>query len=236
MKHCRKTLITVFMVMMLTLIGVPVMAKDYVVSKAKNSEIHLSLESKITATLYPDKDRSGLGYYIGSTYDSYGMNGKTAVKVTAKSDNSRVATVKAKKLDGNWYIYATLKKPGTTNVTVKVNGKSYKTKLIVKKYVNPVSSIKVGKTIIKGSRFNKKTVYNLKYSKFANKKSTITVRLKKGWKLKWDVEYVKKGWQKNSNIKNGAALKIDGGKGFFISFTAQNTKTGQEEYVVVFFK
>ena len=46
-------------------------------------------------------------------------------------------------------------KAGTTTITVKTERETYKCTFTVYKYVNPVSSAKVGKLTIKGTAFKK---------------------------------------------------------------------------------
>lgn len=49
------------------------------------------------------------------------------------------------------------------------------------KYKNPISSLKLGSTTIKGSKFDKKDCITLSYKKYANKNLKIKVVPKKGW-------------------------------------------------------
>lgn len=63
----------------------------------------------------------------------------------------------------------------------------------------------------------------------------ISFNLKKGWKLQ-SVEYAKKTWQKSEEIKNGGRVPVSGGAGFGVTADVKNTKTGQMETVVVYFK
>lgn len=242
MKRVMKTMATALIALMLMLAAVPVMAKDYAVTEDKR--VQLYLPEKATATSYPDRghlgkeypERGRYTYFLGNLYSSDGEPIKN-IKITAKSSNNKVATVKLEKdNDGTAFISVEPKKAGVTTIKVTVNGKIYQTKYTVKKYINPVSSIKVGKTNIKGASFNKTGVYTLKYSQYANKKMNVKINLKKGWKLQWGVEYAQKSWAKYDGIKNGAALKISGGKGFVINAMVKNTKTGQEEEVAVYFK
>lgn len=75
----------------------------------------------------------------------------------------------------------------------------------------------------------------MKYAKYANKKSAIKLKLKKGWKL-ISVDYGKKNWQKGENFKNGAKIKVTGGAGFVVLAYVMNTATGQTELIVINFK
>ena len=152
----------------------------------------------------------------------------SGAKATVKSDNTKVVTARFVKNE----LLVTLKKPGTANLKVKVGKKTYTSKVIVKTYENPLTSVKVGKTTIKGSTFNKNNIANIKYSKFANKKTAIKFNAKKGWKITV-VAYGEKKWQQLPNIKNGTSVKVKGGRGFKFFALAENRKTGQTESVVV---
>ena len=97
-----------------------------------------------------------------------------------ESSNTKVATVKIK----DNAIWATPQKAGTTTITVKTERETYKCTFTVYKYVNPVSSAKVGKLTIKGTAFKKNAIYNLRYSKYKNKSIAFKFKfMKKGWKL-----------------------------------------------------
>ena len=75
-----------------------------------------------------------------------------------KSSNKAVVTVKlSKSTYGTSQTYYTIlavpKKAGIATVSFKCQGKTYKIKVTVKKYVNPVKSVKIGATTVPGSRF-----------------------------------------------------------------------------------
>ena len=105
-----------------------------------------------------------------------------------KSSNKAVVTVKlSKSTYGTSQTYYTIlavpKKAGTATVSFKCQGKTYKIKVTVKKYVNPVKSVKIGTTTVSGSRFKSSSETSLSYAKFAGKKIKTAVTLAKGWKL-----------------------------------------------------
>ena len=62
---------------------------------------------------------------------------------------------------------------------LKTERKTYKCTFTVYKYVNPVSSAKVGKLTIKGTALKKNAIYNLRYSKYKNKSIAFKFNLKK---------------------------------------------------------
>ena len=171
-----------------------------------------------------------------------------------KSSNKAVVTVKlSKSTYGTSQTYYTIlavpKKAGTATVSFKCQGKI---KVTVKKYVNPVKSVKIGATTVSGSRFKSSSETSLSYAKFAGKKVKTTVTLAKGWKLgelyiysgnnpangsmKPAIEYMQKGWMRSESVANGGKIPVAGGKGFRIMFTAVNSKTGIREYMTIMLK
>lgn len=174
-----------------------------------------------------------------------------------KSSNKAVVTAKlSKSTYGTSQTYYTIlavpKKAGTATVSFKCQGKTYKIKVTVKKYVNPVKSVKIGATTVSGSRFKSSSETSLSYAKFAEKKVKTTVTLAKGWKLgelyiysgnnpangsmKPAIEYMQKGWMRSESVANGGKIPVAGGKGFRIMFTAVNSKTGIREYMTIMLK
>lgn len=139
---------------MIMLTAIPVMAKN---------ENTVYIPKKSVYTLYPS--------YPGK-YEIFHckVSGK---KVTVKSDNTKVVT--ARIVDDE--LLVTLKKPGIANLKVKIGKKTYNSKIVVKKYVNPLESVKIGKTTIKGKAFNKNNIASVKYSKNGG---SITVKGGKG--------------------------------------------------------
>ena len=80
-------------------------------------------------------------------------------------------------------IVCNLNKPGTSTISFKIGNKTYKSKIKVLKYVNPVSSLTItgvngGKTIHKV--FNKKNETDYKISK-AVSNAKVKVKARSGW-------------------------------------------------------
>ena len=150
----------------------------------------ISLEPE-TIVMYQKNQECSIGFS--------NLSAANAKKSGVKSSNKKVARVTA--VDNSEYLYEDsfnkeshkhfgcyvrlkLKKAGTTVVTCKSGGKTYKRKVTVKKYVNPVSSVTItgvnkGKNI--AGKTKKKNYVNFKGVKCANSK--ITVVPKKGWTL-----------------------------------------------------
>ena len=210
MKKMMNRTISILLAVMIMVTAIPVMAA---------SQTSVYIPKKSIYTWYPS--------FTGGKYEIYhGM--VSGAKATVKSDNTKVVTARFVKNE----LLVTLKKPGTANLKVKVGKKTYTSKVVVKKYENPLESVKVGKTTIKGKAFNKNNITSVKYSKFANKKTAIKFNVKKGWKVTV-VAYGEKKWQQLPNIKNGSSVKVKGGKGFKFLALVENKKTGQTESVVI---
>ena len=161
MKKSLKKIITVVLTfaMMFTM-TVPAYAKEaFKISVKENATIYSSKTMENRRCYNPDERIA----YIGKR------------KVVVESSNTKVATVKIK----DNAIWATPKKAGTTTITVKTGQETYKCTFTVYKYVNPVSSAKVGKLTIKGTAFKKNAIYNLRYSKYKNKSIAFKFNLKK---------------------------------------------------------
>lgn len=184
------------------------------------------------------------------------MTSLSAKATVLKSSNTSVVTVKQSKFsygqEVSYSVSLTPKKAGTATISLKCKGKTYKTKVTVKKYVNPVKSIKIGTTAVAASKFNSTPEISLSYAKFAGKKVNTTVTLKNGWKLeemyiykgnnpmngsmKPAVEYMQKGWMRSESVANGSKIPVAGGKGFKIMFTATNPSTGASERITMVLK
>lgn len=161
-------------------------------------------------------------------------SGKVAGKkiTDVKSSNKKVATAKVleQSYDGNtnYYLRVTMKKAGTTKISFKHNGKKYATKFVVKKYSNPISSLKVGSTEYAsycdpgklGTSCYYASPTNVPVKAFAGK---VSVKPKSGWKVTSILTYPKDVGYKE--IKNGGTTKSTEMLGVLL----ENNKTGQFE-------
>ena len=153
--------------------------------------------------------------------------------------------------NGIWTnVVANVKKTGTSTVSFKTGGKTYKIKVTVKKYKNPISSVKIGNTTIRGSKFKSTSNYFLKWSKFKGENTKVTVKLAKGWKFchkEFDDESGKLrpvilaypgSFPKKvvPTVINGQSIKIKGKKGYTLNFTVEQRSTGRTEDISIIFK
>ena len=157
-----------------------------------------------------------------------------------KSSNTKVLTVKKRNTsvekDGedvpkffNVVLEVKFKKPGKANITYSYkneNGETVnvKKKLTVKKWVNPVSSLKIGSKQFK-TKFNKNSEATIKKSQISNKK--IKIKLKKGYKLKevWT-------FSNNQRKTHGRSFKMKFNKGDIFGFSME--KNGA--FIALWFK
>ncbi len=145
-----------------------------------------------TITLYANPSgESGTSIYIGnlkkdSKITSVKSSDKKIVAPTSKtfySYSSVYFDSNDKYSDYSGYIYTSVKKAGTATVSFKVDGTSYKTKVVVKKYTNPAKSFKISGTEI-ASKFNKlRYVDTGKKPSKTVKNAKFTVKAKSGWKV-----------------------------------------------------
>ena len=206
-----KRILTAALISVMVLASVPVQAVQLPKSK--------------TITLYSGKTSKNQFYqnvWLGFLEGDSG---------NVKLSNSSVA--KASLNYGSVYVIP--KKAGKTVLTVKDAEGTSKCNLTVKKYVNPVASVKIGNTTISGSKFNKEAYRAVTYSKFANKKVKVTFNLKKGWTI-GKLSYLQSTWMKSEDVNNGSVIPVKGGKGFKVLTTATNDKTGQEIQLYLWFK
>ena len=73
------------------------------------------------------------------------------------------------------------KQAGTTTTSIKIGSKTYKTKITILKYKNPIVSITINGKKISGRKFNKTDVIRLNYNTYKGKKNKITYQIKNGW-------------------------------------------------------
>ena len=185
-KSLKKIIMVVLTFAMMFAMTVPAYAKEAFKILKTNATIYSSKTMENRRCYNPDERIA----YIGKR------------KVVVESSNTKVATVKIK----DNAIWATPQKAGTTTITVKTERETYKCTFTVYKYVNPVSSAKVGKLTIKG------------------------------WKLRGGIAYARSNWGAMKMSPNGSKIKVAGGSGFLAVAHVENIKTGQMERIHIYFK
>ena len=128
-----------------------------------------------------------------------------------KSSKPSVVSVKKMPFRDDYTITMKAKKTGTSIVSFKVkrkNGKiySFKSKVTVHNYTNPLSVCKFGKKDYKKS-FDKKTMVPV--AKGYPKKAKVSITAKKGYKID-AIYYSEHGTGKQRKIKNGSTVTMDG--------------------------
>lgn len=145
-----------------------------------------------------------------------------AINMGTKTKNAKTVTVKSSKasvadafMSGSTVMFDA-KKAGKATLTITVtakNGKkkTYKCKVVIYNYTNPVKSFKVGNTQF-ASKFKRPNVGEL-YT--GAKKAKVTVTPKAGWKLK-KIEHVMISFsdgmkESTKKVKNKSTISINGG-------------------------
>lgn len=128
-----------------------------------------------------------------------------------KSSNTSVVSVKKMPFLGDYTITLKAKKAGTSIVSFKVrrkNGKTYsfKSKVTVHNYTNPLNVCKFGRKDYKKS-FDKKTMVPV--AKGYSRKAKVCITAKKGYKIV-AIYYSEHGTGRQRKIKNGSTVILDG--------------------------
>lgn len=139
------------------------------------------------------------------------MNSVKSDKIlNLKCSNTNVATVKKEKFIDDYTITIKAKKQGTTTVSFTVkrkNGKKYsfKSKVSVFNYTNPLSKCTFGKTDY-SKQFDKGDHY---FASFGTaKKGKINIAVKKGYKLD-SLYFCEYGTGARKKIKSGSTITLD---------------------------
>lgn len=146
-----------------------------------------------------------------------------ASEIKNLKSSSKAVKVSAK----NGYIRAEYgNKAAKATITCTVKGVKLKTTLTVKKYTNPCSSLKIGKTNFT-SKFNKNDIYR---QNKAFKQQTLSIKAKSGWKITKVSVYNNgsyKGYTVNKS-KFSKKITLNGAYAtVYVYFT--NAKTGVSE-------
>ena len=140
-----------------------------------------------------------------------------------KSSNTSVVSVKKMPFLDDYTITLKAKKTGTSIVSFKVkrkNGKTYsfKSKVTVHNYTNPLNVCKFGRKDYKKS-FDKKTMVPV--AKGYPQKAKVCVTAKKGYKID-AIYYSEHGTGKQRKIKNGSTVTMDGSH--YLQIMYKNTR------------
>lgn len=132
--------------------------------------------------------------------------------------------------------YMRAKKTGTVTLSYKVNNNTYKQKTTVRKYVNPLSTLKIGSLSL-ASKFKKDSTYTLSYEKYKNKELKLQIKTKGRWELS-GVRYITSPKTSNSMgtwIPDGGTFKVTQ-KNCSLTAYVFDPKTKQSEECLIIFK
>ena len=122
---------------------------------------------------------------------------------------------------------ATVKKTGNVTVSYKKQGTVNKQTFVVKKYTNPLKSLKIDGTNIT-SKFKTDNVYVLPYAKYAGKKIKVSYSAASNFELLYVDYLLQPGNMKSDMVKNKGTVKIQK-KNSALLISAYNAKTQQNE-------
>lgn len=165
-----------------------------------------------------------------------------AKKISVKLANPKIGKITTEDAGFMKIFRFVPKSAGKSVITTKVGKKTFKTKVTVYNYTNPISSIKIGNTVISGNKFAKTDKIYLSYDKYAGKEINIKFNTKKGWYTGMITLTDKKGntlpynilQEEDDGVFNG--MKVYGGKGNYIAnIMFENSKNkGSETLSIVF--
>ena len=116
-------------------------------------------------------------------------------------------------------------KPGKATISCTYHGEEYSINYIVKKYVNPVKSFKIGKKEY-AKKFKKRELCNLSVKTLKGKLKIVPA---KNWKIKKiNLNYIKSGNMLTKKVKNGQKIK-----GVEVWVTLKNKKTKAVERLIL---
>lgn len=248
MKTFAKRISALFMAMMLVVTMIPAVAQA-AVSAPTSTTVYLSGK---TGSSYVNISVSGLTSKQSIAKSSV-KSSKTSVlaldSITNGSSSSKTQYWNGGKTNSSSSRYVNInlmaKKAGTSTVSYKVGSKTYKTKVTVKSYVNPIKTLKIsgvknGSSTNLASKFKTSNRNNGKLSS-SSSNGTVKVTAASGWKITYiDVYSEKTGIVRGLNaygtpvssatLYTGALKK---GNNYSVYIGLKNTKTGGMQYVAL---
>jgi len=173
-------------------------------------------------TYYPKTSVYWNQSYLELLQNNKSVKGWTISRI--KSSNTKVLTVKKSSVKNSSGVEITAKKAGKAVVSFRAkkgkNTYSYKCTVTVRKYTNPIKTLKLGNKNYR-SQFANYDYFNLNSKKTV--KGKLTVSAAKGWKLK-EIQLYNSKTQKAKTIKNKSTVSLKN-KTNTLWLTFTNTKT-----------
>ena len=166
--------------------------------------------------------------------NDFNYDSSNEYKITdIKSSNTAVATPFTEgEKSGTTTLNVYPHKAGTAIISCRVNGKTYKTKFIARKYVCPLTYIKLGSTTMTANKFKKTDEIHLSYRKYAKKNQKISVKPAKGWKIKGI--YCSNGTKYMTEVKNNSSYFINTENDWYMYVFFINPTTQQKEFINIY--
>lgn len=227
-KKTWKKVIALFAAFVMLLTAVPTYAK-------MSEEYSASFPKTLVVPFQPPYEKNNF-MALG------GITGMSQSKVKVKSSNPSVARIIRDNKTGNYANFSAKPvKPGKATFYITPEGKkTYTVKITVVKYENPVSYVKIGDTVIKGSDLDKTGNVNLSYAKFAGKNIKFVMKATNKWNIKKTDVLVRGGDAQKSYLtelgKNGSFKLPKKKVPFQVTMYLKNPKQNQYLYFTITFK
>ena len=224
MKKMTKKLLAALLAfaMVFTLLAVPATSMKDV--NAASEEVGINPFSDRVVSIMP-----GNNYKATGVISVTGTTKASQIKNLKSSNKSMKVSAHAA---ASGYIRVEYSKPGKTTITFTAKGKKLRTTFTVKKYANPVATLKIGSKNYT-SKFNKS-----KYTYTSKKisKQTLNIKAKKGWTIKNVYVYNSKGKLYNVN-KSKFSKKVTLNKKYGdIMVTMYQKSTGLTENISITYR
>ncbi len=234
MKTSLKRILSALLVVVLA-------AGIFVASPPADAEAASSLKYDKKVTVYLARKTGKSSKYSS---DSIKVNTSKSVESVKSSKKSVVGGLLVEPHGSYSLIDFTGKKAGTSTISFKVDSKTYKTKVTVKKYTNPIKTLKVtgvssGKNIASKVKKTREANVSLKKTK---KNAKLTIKTAKNWKITevyvTDTTTTSAKTKVNKTYKKGISKKktyklktLNKNHSYFISLTLKNKKNGGVQYI-----
>ena len=229
MKKVTKRVLAAFLTlaMVFTLLAVPATSMKNV---SAAEEVGINPYSELTKSMTPEEQKwAASGTTLTGVISITGTTKASQIKKLKSSNKNMKVSAQAA---ASGYIRVEYKKPGKTTITCTVKGKKLKTTFTVKKYSNPVKTLKIGSKSYT-SKFNK-----VRIASSAKKisKKTLNIKAKKGWKIAWVSVY--NGSSKFYTVnKTSFSKKITlNKKGGYVMVKLTQKSTGLNESLQLYYR
>lgn len=229
MKKATKRLLAAFLAlaMVFTLLAVPATSMRNVSASEK---VGINPYSDRTVSMTPEEQKwAASGITLSGVISITGTTKASQIKKLKSSNKNMKVSAHAA---ASGYIAVEYKKPGKTTISCTAKGKKLKTTFTVKKYSNPVKTLKIGSKSYT-SKFNK-----VRIASSAKKisKQTLNIKAKKGWTIDWVSVYNGSSKYYTVNKKSFSKKVTLNKKGGYVMVKLTQKSTGLSENLQIYYR